>query len=93
MADNNNSKKLRDRNEIEAKYKWNLEAMYADEEIWESDFKEGLEMAEKYASYAGHLGDSADTLYNALSEKDAIWQKIEKVYVYARMRKDEDNRA
>ena len=50
MAD---SKKLRQRDEIDDRYKWNIAAMYADEDEWEKDFKEAGEMAEAFAEYSG----------------------------------------
>ncbi|MBE6030728.1 MAG: oligoendopeptidase F [Clostridiales bacterium] len=91
MGDNN-TKKLRERNEIDKKYKWNIEAMYPDEAKWDTDISECTEAAAKFAEFAGHLGDSAATLLDALRTKDEIWQKLERAFVYARMRKDEDNR-
>ncbi|MBQ9931090.1 MAG: oligoendopeptidase F, partial [Firmicutes bacterium] len=45
-----------------------------------------------YGRFQGRLGESAATLLEAFTVKDAIWQKLERVYVYARMRRDEDNR-
>ena len=33
-------KKLRQREEIDDRYKWNIAAMYGDEKEWEKDFKE-----------------------------------------------------
>ncbi|MBQ2747724.1 MAG: oligoendopeptidase F [Firmicutes bacterium] len=91
MGDNN-TKKLRERSEIDKKYKWNIEAMYPDESKWDTDISECTEAAAKFAEFAGHLGDSAATLLDALRTKDEIWQKLERAFVYARMRKDEDNR-
>ena len=85
-------KKLKQRSEIPAKYKWNLEAMYPDESQWEKDVAACLERAEKFAAYRGRLTSSAAVLLEALRERDAIWQKLEHAYVYAAMRKDEDNR-
>ena len=32
-------KKLRQREEIDDRYKWNIAAMYGDEKEWEKDFK------------------------------------------------------
>ena len=34
----------------------------------------------------------AATLAEALEAKDAIWKKLEKAFVFARMKQDEDNR-
>ena len=37
------------------------------------------------------MGESADTLLSAFKDRDDIWRRLEKIYVYARMRRDEDN--
>ena len=67
--------------------------MYADEDEWEKDFKEAGEMAEAFAEYSGRLGEGAEVLLSALQDRDALWMKAEKVYVYSQMKKDEDNRS
>lgn len=86
------SKTLKQRSEIDKKYKWNIEDMYADEKVWEKDVKDALEGAKDFAKYQGKLADNADILLEALKAQDEIWQKVEKAYVYSRMRRDEDNR-
>ena len=86
------SKKLKNRNEIDQKYKWNIEAMYADDASWEKDIEEVLTATNAFAKYQGCLTESAETLAKAFQEKDAIWQKLERAYVYSRMKQDEDNR-
>ena len=89
MAD---EKKLRQRSEIDDKYKWNIRAMYSNEADWEADFSEALRLADEFSGFAGKLGESPDTLLRALQARDAVWQKAERVYVYAHMKSDEDNR-
>lgn len=86
------SKTLKQRNEIPNEFKWNIQAMYADEEIWEKDIETSVKMAEDFSKYQGKLTESADTLYSALVERNNIWQMVEKAYIYSRMRRDEDNR-
>ena len=86
------NKKLKNRSEIDQKYKWNIELMYEDEAAWEQDIEEALTLTEYFTKYQGRLTESAHTLAEALQEKDAIWQKLEKAYVFARMKLDEDNR-
>ncbi len=85
-------KKLKQRNEIPNEYKWNIEAMYPDEAQWENDVKESVEKADEFAKFQGKLTESAATLLEALRERDDIWQKLEHAFVYAAMKKDEDNR-
>ena len=85
-------KNLKQREQIASEYKWNIEDMYPDEALWDKDLAECLEKAEKFTKYQGRLTENAQTLLSALQERDAIWQKIEHAYVYAAMKKDEDNR-
>lgn len=86
------NKKLKNRDEIDQKYKWKIEEMYADAASWEKDIQQVLAMTEDFGGYAGRLTESAGTLAEALQAKDAVWQKLERAYVYARMKLDEDNR-
>ncbi|MDR2133031.1 MAG: oligoendopeptidase F [Clostridiales Family XIII bacterium] len=86
------SKETRKRGDIPARYKWDLASMYADDESWEADAARTEEGAVRCARFAGGLGESAATLLAALEEKDALWRLAERVFVYARMRRDEDNR-
>jgi oligoendopeptidase F len=79
------------RDDISKKYKWNIEAMYADEEQWESDFAKAKKRAEEFQKFAGQLKTDGKTLLRAFREADHIWQITERVYVYARMKRDEDN--
>lgn len=84
-------KSLKTRDQIDKKYKWNIEDMFADEAQIDIDLEDVLLQTEKFTNYAGHLTESAVALLEALKLRDAIWMKLEKVYVYARMRRDEDN--
>ena len=85
-------KGLKSRDQIDPKYKWNIEAMISDESTIDADLQKIRKQAERYAAkYAGHLGDSALTLYDAFAARDKIMRKLEKIFVYAHMRRDEDN--
>lgn len=87
------NKETKTREQIEKKYKWNIEAMYEDEAIWEEDCQKAMDLAEAYpAKYQGRLGESGEILLMALKDKDHMWRILEKAYVYARMKRDEDNR-
>ena len=84
-------KKLKTRSEINQNDKWDIEAMYPDEKEWDSDIKTGLAKAEIFAGYAGTLAKDSQRLLEVLKLRDEIWQTLEKAFVYARMRRDEDN--
>lgn len=86
------SKNLKTRDQIDNKYKWNIEAMIPDESIIDGALEDIEKQAAEYAkAYGGRLTSDAATLLSAFKERDSIWRKLEKIYVYARMRRDEDN--
>ena len=85
-------KNLKKRKDIEQKYKWDIEAMYPDEAQFEKDLDECLQQAEQFTAFQGHLTENAQKLAEALQLRDAIWLKLEHAFVYAHMKKDEDNR-
>jgi oligoendopeptidase F len=84
-------KKLKTRAEISQTDKWDIEAMYPDETKWDQDIKTGLSKAEKFAGMAGSVAKGSQSLLDALALRDEIWQTLERAFVYARMRRDEDN--
>ena len=87
-----NEKQTPSRHDIEKKFKWNIEAMYPGKDIWEADFAMASQLAEEYTpKFEGTLSKGASFLLEAYEEKSKLWQLTERVYVYARMKRDEDN--
>ena len=87
-----NTKELKTRDQIDSKYKWNIEAMIPDESVISGELESIKKEAEAYGEdFAGRLTESADTLLAAFQKRDDIWRRLEKIYVYARMRRDENN--
>ncbi len=86
------SKELKTRDQIDKKYKWNIEAMISDESSIDKDLEDIKAQASAYAKeFSGHLAESADILLRAYRQRDVIWRKLENIYVYSRMRRDENN--
>ncbi|MBR1992778.1 MAG: oligoendopeptidase F, partial [Firmicutes bacterium] len=86
------SKDLKTRDQIDKKYKWNIEAMIADESTIDKDLEDVKAQASAYAEeFSGKLTQSAEVLLKAYRDRDAIWRKLENIYVYSRMRRDENN--
>lgn len=79
------------RKEIPEQYKWRLEDIYASDDLWEKDFQQVKKLSDKAAAYRGKLGQSARSLLEILQLKYQLQELNEKVYTYARMRRDEDN--
>ena len=81
---------MKKRWEIEEKDTWRLEDMVESDARWEELFAQAKEEIGGYERFQGRLGESADTLYECLAFDDALSQKLELLYVYARMRSDQD---
>ena len=79
------------RAEIGAQYKWRLEDIYADNAAWEKEYEELSRMIEALPALRERMTSSADALADALAQIDEASHSMERLYVYARMRRDEDN--
>ena len=83
--------KLPLRQDVDSKLKWKLEDMYKTDEAWERDFAKVSKEYPRLWEYRGKLAESAETLNSFYLLEEKISLILEKLYVYARMRKDEDN--
>jgi oligoendopeptidase F len=90
LTENMKKSALPSRREIDPAYKWKLEDIYASDELWEQDFQQLKGLTEKMAEFKGKL-QHASGLFEALQLHDELGKLNEKVFVYARMRRDEDN--
>ena len=79
------------RNEIEQKYKWHLEDIYKTDEAWEEDFKKLQGIMPTLGGLKEGLTSSASNLAAALIKLDEASLLCERLFVYAKMRRDEDN--
>jgi oligoendopeptidase F len=90
MSEQATVKKLPTRKEIAEQDKWKLEDIFASDMDWEKEFQEVKEMIPGINNFQGKLGESADSLYDALAYQDAISERMGKLYTYAHMRYDQD---
>ena len=86
-----NSDKQKLRSEISPSDRWNLEAMYPDESAFSGDITRGLAGAESLVSKKGHIMDSPSSLLETLIAYTESVRSVERAYIYAHMRLDEDN--
>ncbi len=82
-----------ERKDIAQQLKWQTTAIFPTDEAWEKEFKA---VEAEYANYdfsvfKGKLGDKA-TLLKCFRLIDTISRRIEKLYLYAHLRHDEDMR-
>jgi len=88
----NNSRKPRERKDIDTKYKWDLSTLYANDEMWEEDSKKAKELSKKIKEYQGKLTTNSMILLEVLKLRDQLSRITENIYTYAKMRQDEDTR-
>ncbi|WP_026665903.1 oligoendopeptidase F [Butyrivibrio sp. FC2001] len=83
--------KLPKRNEVEEALTWRLEDIYENEELWESEVKEALSLADKIAEFNGKVADSAKNLLEVLKLFEKASLLISRFHAYAHMRHDQDS--
>ncbi len=79
------------RNDIEERFKWNLGDIYSDDSAWEKDYAEMKRLLTEVAQLQGRLGKSASDLLQGLRQIEALDRQGEKLVLYAKMRRDENN--
>lgn len=85
------SDKIPTRDKIAPEYKWRIDKIYADEASWKADLEKIKSLLPQAKEFQGHLAESPEKLKDFLTWDEKLSQLIEKVYVYAAMRQDEDN--
>jgi oligoendopeptidase F len=69
---------------------WNLESIYAHDDLWEADFTRSEEVLPSLAELAGTLGNSPEALLHAIRSIHDVQMVLEQMWAYAAMRRDED---
>jgi len=87
----NAASRIPPRSQIAPEFKWRLEDIFADDGVWEREHASLSAEKDKLASFRGKLADSAAILLECLRTRDDIISRCQNVYVYAKMRRDEDN--
>jgi oligoendopeptidase F len=83
---------LPSRAQVEERYKWDLSAIFADWAAWEIGYRELEQGIERLRTLEGTLAGGGDRLLQALKAQDALGQLAYKVYYFAVLRYDEDQR-
>lgn len=81
---------VKQRNEIDKKYRWNLGDIYASDEVWEEKLEDVKAKIADLTSFKGKLGDENELKKFLKLERD-ISCEAEKLYCYAKMSRDQDN--
>jgi oligoendopeptidase F len=81
---------LTKRSEIAREYTWDLESIFPTNEDWESAFKTLQQGLPELEGLKDTLAQSGSALLAVLQKRDDLFEKLETLFVYASMRKDED---
>ncbi len=80
------------RDEVPAKYKWNLTDLYSTDESWKVEKERVQQQMKQAASYKGKLTQSAATLLEALELNSGLAKEMVRLSSYASMKSDQDTR-
>ena len=80
------------RNEINEKDTWDLSTIFETDQKWEEELALLTEDTKQAASLEGHLLDRAESLLNITDRYLDLSRRLEKLYVYAHMKNDQDTR-
>ena len=79
------------RKDIEEKYKWAIEDMLESDDAWEKLYKEVDKAVPELLKFKGEISRSGDSLLAFLKKLYKLEEKAERLVVYSKMKKDEDN--
>ena len=77
------SKTIPARNQIDPKYAWNAESVFASTEDWENEVQKILANIENVTSFKGRLKENPATLLTALQAADELMRRVAVAYMYA----------
>lgn len=83
---------LRERDQIPGRFKWDLTRIYPDWDRWQEAYRTLDEQIARFATLGGTLAQGADALLAALRLRDDIGQMEYKVWYFASLCYDQDQR-
>ena len=82
--------KLLSREEVDPKYKWKIEDLFATDELWEKEYNKLKKLFKQYEKYPGTLGESKEKMLEFFTFSSKVNLLFERLYVYANQRLHED---
>lgn len=78
------------RDDIPTEYTWDLESIFANDSDWEQEFQAVQNLIPELEALQGTLAQSGQALLKVLQKRDEIGERLERLYVYTSLSKDED---
>lgn len=79
-----------DRKDIKVEDTWDLESLFKNKETWEDEYIKVKNLGEEFKVHRDNFTKDSVKLLNALRDKDELSRRMENLYVYSRMKFDED---
>jgi oligoendopeptidase F len=80
------------RAEIDARFKWTLDDIFSNWDLWDTAYAELDARVDEYAALRGTLASGPDALLRAFRSSDILGQLAHKVWYFPSLRYDEDQR-
>lgn len=77
------------RNQVKSEYKWSIEDLYSSDIKWQEDFERVKREINGFKHYSESLNEN--NLKECLEKRDEIGNRVERLYVYAGLRANEDS--
>ncbi len=78
------------RTEVEERLTWDTSLIYASDDDFYKEIEEVKDLSEKLKDYKGRITSDKETFKNFLKDYEDLSRKLEKAYVYASLKSDED---
>ena len=78
---------------VSKEFRWDIESLYRKAEEWQEDCLKLEKLLTELQEFKQRFTQEPGLFLNCLKLKDEIFQLAQKIYTYAHMRKDEDNRS
>jgi oligoendopeptidase F len=78
------------RDQVAVSDTWDLTTIYVDDDAWKTDLLNAQQLLQTAASHRDHLAESPARLRRALDDSMLLRETLERLFVYARLRLDED---
>ncbi len=83
--------KVKFRKEIPIQYRWDIDSIYRDTEVWEKDCRKAEKCINKLVKQKDCFTSDDSSLLRCLRLKDQLSELVQKIYTYAHMIKDGEN--
>ena len=83
--------KIKSRNEIDKKYKWNTDDIYKSWDEWQEDIEKMKKLMEEIPTYENKIENSREDFVKLIHLEEKLSRILEKVYLYPYMLKDLDS--